>query len=348
VTTFTIRREDLGFPTGVDCTDQLNEHIARAVAASEAGDTIELIGYFPCDHTPTVRHFDGIVELTAAQIKVRTVYNWRNRHGAPCLTLLDCPNIVVNGGELVGTNVGWLAGIRRWPSLILGLIARRTHIGWHGVKIARCGRVTLRGVGIWYVESDFVYIAGKNGDVTLENCTGDTAGRHGVVWRSCGKLKIDNCAWRRIKRIRYDHEPLPYEGFDQLDITNDRGESGRLAECNYMQLRGGPRTRMGPIAVALTLLDRGHHLIRIVSGPLRRPGVWLNSLESLDPNDVSLPVGDRMIEILGTGGFDHVVIGPVREHVSQAGIDHDRVVHVAPYSTNVAIDTTDVRPAVTP
>lgn len=302
------------------------------------GDTLTLEGEFVVPHKGeyTVQGLQGsTVDMTHATF-IREAVDSSDRYGTHVFAFMDCEDTQAVGGRIDDCNDSWQSALRprelpngHWTN----------YEGFSAVKIIRSS-VNWAEASVSDSVSDFCAIVGECGDVSLSDWSCETAGRHGVSWRNVQHLSLKNMNMRKIRRIRYDHEPTPSpEGFDSLEIIGDRGETGNIIH-GYLQLvaAGGkirPASRMGPVLIEDAELSEGHFKIYVGVGSVQRPHSFrMIDCVALDTEPANLAPGERLIQIGAvtglSNGYDTVVVKTLRETVRPNAVTLGRALKLSP------------------
>jgi hypothetical protein len=327
----------------------VSEELSTYISESEERIIHIQPGTYRVDFGVEWRHGDHqVLDLVGVDFIQDTKYAKRNRYGAPILSILDCNEVSVEFGRLRGGNWKWLSGLRRWSvfallSALMNPLAKITHAGWVGIRIGRSRGVWIHHTKVECTESDFVMIGDECENIVLEGIDGDTSGRHGVSWRGVDGLQIKDCNLRKIKRIRYDHEPLPGEGCTNVSIVRDRGESGRILH-GYLQLMAGPQTRLSNIEVRDAWLTKGHFKT-YVRPAIQRDSFIMTNMYTEDPCNAGLAPGEKLIDLGAVYGFNHAEVRGIHDHLPQGAIDNQRVIDFGASVTRI-IDVSGVTPGI--
>ena len=231
------------------------------------------------------------LDLNGATIVQRTTTPWRYGNGAvldtrkrwgnPMIFTAGATNVRITNGTLVGSQTGGRYDPNRedWMGILIG--------GDNDDDIAanmRVDHMTIRNV--W---GDFVYLASQTSrgkllkDVTIEDNTMRSSGRHGMVIHGGTNLMIRRNAMTGVGRFVFDSEPAPVHGWQGVTITANTGTAGSLG---YFQFIGNAQSVATGLTISNNSITSGHYAIDITNGaPANRVGVSITGNRSTEPTE---------------------------------------------------------------
>ena len=231
------------------------------------------------------------LDLNGATLQQRTTTPWRygsgdvldarKRWGNPMIFTAGATNVSITNGTLVGSQTGGRYDPNRedWMGILIG--------GDNDDDVAATMRVdhmTIRNV--W---GDFVYLASQTSrgkllkDVTIEDNTLRSSGRHGMVIHGGTNLMIRRNAMTGVGRFVFDSEPAPVHGWSGVTITQNTGTAGSLG---YFQFVGNAQSLATGLTISNNAVTSGHLAIDITNGaPAARSGVTITGNRSTEPTE---------------------------------------------------------------
>lgn len=231
------------------------------------------------------------LDLNGATLVQRTTTPWRYGNGAvldarkrwgdPMIFTAGATNVRITNGTLVGSQTGGRYDPNRedWMGILIG--------GDNDDDMAanmRVDRMTIRNV--W---GDFIYLASQTSrgkvlkDVTIEDNTMRSSGRHGMVIHGGTNLMIRRNTMTAVGRFVFDSEPAPVHGWQGVTITENTGTAGSLG---YFQFVGNAQSIATGLTISNNSITSGHYAIDITNGaPANRVGVTITGNRSTEPTE---------------------------------------------------------------
>ena len=231
------------------------------------------------------------LDLNGATLQQRTTTPWRygsgdvldarKRWGNPMIFTAGATNVRITNGTLVGSQTGGRYDPNRedWMGILIG--------GDNDDDMAATMRVdhmTIRNV--W---GDFIYLASQTSrgkllkDVTIEDNTLRSSGRHGMVIHGGTNLMIRRNTMTGVGRFVFDSEPAPVHGWSGVTITDNTGTAGSLG---YFQFVGNAQSVATGLTISNNSITSGHYAIDITNGaPAARSGVTITGNRSTEPTE---------------------------------------------------------------
>ncbi|MFM8973170.1 MAG: right-handed parallel beta-helix repeat-containing protein [Actinomycetota bacterium] len=241
------------------------------------------------------------LDLNGATLQQRTTTPWRYGNGAvldarkrwgnPMLFTAGATNVRITNGTLVGSQTGGRYDPDRedWMGILIG--------GDNDDDLAasmRVDRMTIRNV--W---GDFVYLASQTSrgkllkDVTIEDNTMRSAGRHGIVIHGGTNVAIRRNTIVGARRITFDSEPAAVHGWQDVAITDNTVTAGSLGFFQYI----GQRTSVASgLTITNNTITRGHCTVEISNNAdALRDRLVITGNRSTDPDEFRRSVLHRSL-----------------------------------------------------
>jgi hypothetical protein len=244
---------------------------------------------------------NATIDLNGATVTQRTTTPWRwgggevldarKRWGDPMVFTAGATDVRITNGTLAGSQTGGRYDPNRedWMGILIG--------GDNDDDFTanmRVDHMTIRNV--W---GDFIYLASHTSrgkllqDVTIEDNTMRSAGRHGMVIHGGTNLVIRRNSIVGARRFTFDSEPAAVHGWQNVTITDNTATAGALGFFQYVGQRSSVASGL---SITNNTLTSGHLIIEIGNGSDSiRNGVTITGNRSEDPTEFRRSVAHRAL-----------------------------------------------------
>lgn len=258
---------DVSPTKGIPAEVQLN----ALIAAAEPSTTIKLHGEFLTYHQILVKKKLGVTLNLDDAIVYQPVMDESVHYGYPILNFAGSKDCSVEGGVIRGSNAELGDGVQRGAE------------AYAGIKIGLgCENISIHSVTVREVWGDFIWIAGSphpfhNTKIYIDSVTGIGTGRHAISVRDCEGLNVGHSTFSKIRRLFFDHEPVPGDHFTDCSVHDCTSPVGGLAI--WLQIRPVPKSTCGRLEFRDHLLTKGNYKCVIKAGQVQRSGLALAHLK---------------------------------------------------------------------